>query len=163
VAIGTFDRITGLDDEDGALATQPISAVTVWQDVAESQPLWPMWGGSGWRNGTFDLGSSGSTPGVASGTGLVSGSHLCYPSPVLDGNLKVRGQVRAPAKVRVFVYNLEGELVTSTGWRDVVAVDPFELEVDLGGAVSGLYLCRLSVETDGVGTEQSVIQFAVVR
>jgi len=161
VAIGTFDRITGLDGE--GLTTQPISNVTVWQDIAAMDPLWPMWGGNSWRNGVYDLGARSSVPGVASGTGLVPGSHICYPSPLLRGPLRVRGKVRAPARARVFVYNLEGEPVVSTGWRDVVAVDYFEVEVDLAGAVSGLYLCRLVVETDGTGTDQSVVQFAVVR
>jgi hypothetical protein len=45
----------------------------------------------------------------------------------------------------------------------VPAVAPFDLEIDLAGIVSGLYLCRLVVDTDGAETDQSVVQFAVVR
>ena len=68
-----------------------------------------------------------------------------------------------PARVRASIYNLEGELVLETGWRDVAGADPFAIEVDLAGAVTGMYLCRLQAETPGAGIDNSVIQFAVVR
>ena len=75
----------------------------------------------------------------------------------------MRGQVRSPARVRAYVYNLEGEEVVSTGWQDVAPIEPFSLEVALDGAATGLYLCRLVIETEGGGTDHSVVQFAVVR
>ena len=100
---------------------------------------------------------------VDEGTGLVPGTHQCYPSPLLSGPLNVRGQVSSPARARAFVYNLEGEEITSSPWRDVTAANPFTLSVDLDGVVTGLYLCRLVVESDSGESDFSVIQFAVVR
>ncbi len=162
VALGTFDRIVGTE-ADGSLDTEAVSTLMVWRDVAAAGPVWPMYGGSIWRNGTFDTDAWQSGSAAASGTGLVSGSHFCFPSPLSSGPLKVSGQVRSPARVRVSVYNLEGEMVRETGWRDVGAVDPFVVEVELAQAVTGLYLCRLVVDTPGADTEQSVTQFAIVR
>jgi len=163
VAVGTFDRITGLTGPDGDLTTEAVSSVALWNDVALTDAVWPMWGGGPWRNGSYDGAGRVGPPAVAAGTGLVPGSHLCYPSPLFEGPLKVRGAVRAPARARVFVYNLEGEEVAATGWRQVSGSAPFDIEVDLAGAVSGMYLCRLVVETDGAGADQSVVPFAVVR
>jgi hypothetical protein len=163
VAVGAFTAITGTQADDADLETEFVSTVTVWRDVALTDPVWPMGGGGAWRNGNYDAVGWQTMPVVASGTGLVSGSHLCYPSPLLEGPLKVRGQVKSPARARAFIYNLEGEEITSTGWLEVTAVNPFTLDVDLDGVVTGLYLCRLAVESDGESTEYSVIQFAVVR
>ncbi len=161
VAIGTYDRITGTDGAE--LSTVPTASVSIWRDVAVVDPVWPMHGGSIWRNGAYDLSSWTSGLAVASGSGLVSGSHFCFPSPLQSGNLKVSGRVRSAARAMVVVYNLEGEKVRETGWREVGAVDPFVIEIDLPGAVTGLYLCRLVVDTPGQGTDQSVTQFAIVR
>mgnify|MGYP001821292778 FL=1 len=163
VAVGSFPAIVGLGDGQEGLETGFTSSVSVWRDVALADPVWPMGGGSPWRNGDYDAAGWTSLPVTSEGTGLVPGSHGCYPSPLLTGPLNVRGQVRTAARARAVVYNLEGEEITSSSWRDVTAVDPFTIPVDLDGAVTGLYLCRLVVESEGGGTEYSVIQFAVVR
>ena len=162
VAVGSFERIVGLAS-GATLQTETISTVSVWADVAGAAPVWPMHGGSIWRNGTYDAASWQAGPAVARGTGLVAGSHYCYPSPLGSGPLKVSGQVRSPARAKAAVYNLEGELVRESGWQEVAAVEPFVVEIDLPGVASGLYLCRLVVETPGAGTEQNVTQFAIVR
>jgi hypothetical protein len=162
-AIGSFPRITGAGTDSTGLDTEFVSAVAVWRDVALTGAVWPMGGGSPWRNGSYDAAEWLTLPIPDPGTGLVSGSHHCYPSPLLSGPLYVRGQVRSPARARAYVYNLEGEEVASTGWRDVAAVEPFAIEIALDGATTGLYLCRLVVESDGGGTDHSVVQFAVVR
>ena len=162
-AIGSFPRITGAGTDSTGLDTEFVSAVVVWRDVALTGAVWPMGGGSPWRNGSYDAAEWVTLPILEQGTGLVSGSHHCYPSPLLSGPLHVRGQVRSPARARAYVYNLEGEEVASTGWRDVAAVDPFAIEIALDGAATGLYLCRLVVESEDGGTDHSVVQFAVVR
>jgi len=162
VAVGTFDRITGTG-VDGDLSTESVATVAVWSDVAAAKPIWPMYGGSIWRNGSFDRDAWRTGPVTADGSGLVSGSHYCYPSPLGDGPLKVSGQVRSPARAMVAVYNLQGELVRESAWRSVAAVDPFVVEIDLPGAATGLYLCRLVVDSPEAGMEQSVTQFAIVR
>jgi hypothetical protein len=152
--------LTGIGGEP---ATEAVSTVALWNDVALTEAVWPMWGGSPWRNGAYAGADQVAPPAVAAGAGLVPGSHFCYPSPLLAGPLKVRGTARSAGRARVFIYNLEGEEVTSTGWRPVPGTAPFDLEVELDGAVSGMYLCRLVLESDGGGADQSVVTFAVVR
>ncbi len=162
VAVGTFTRILGVDAGGDDLETSTISEVVLWPELAENDSPWPMWGGSPWRNGYFDSSSWVVPPGVAGGEGLVSGSHLCYPSPLMEGPLFVRGALRANAKVRAYIYNIQGEEVTNSPWHYFSAREPFAIEMDLDRVVSGLYLCRLVAETNGV-TNTSVVQFAVVR
>lgn len=163
VAIGTFSRISGWDESADSLDGVDVSSIYLWKDVAGSEPLWPMWGGSPWRNGNYDLESFAAPPFVVAGNGLVEGSHECYPSPLLTGPLHVRGSLRSPGQVRAFVYNLEGEEVTRTEWVSVSAPDPFTIEVPVDGAVTGVYLSRLEVLMQDGGTESSVLQFAIVH
>jgi hypothetical protein len=160
-AVGSFTRITGIDST--GLETEFTSAVAVWNDVALTGAVWPMAGGSAWRNGSFAAAGWVTLPIPQEGTGLVVGSHHCYPSPLVEGPLYVRGQVKSAARARAYVYNLEGEEVVATDWLTVAAVEPFALEVPLSGAVTGLYLCRLVVESADGGMDYSVVQFAVVR
>ncbi|MEN8007157.1 MAG: hypothetical protein ABFS42_09080 [Candidatus Krumholzibacteriota bacterium] len=162
-AIGSFERIQGVETDSTGLALEFVSTVAVWRDVTHTGAVWPMAGGSPWRNGFYDASGWTSLPVVGQGSGLVPGSHYCYPSPLLSGPLYVSGQVRAPGRARAFIYNLEGEQILSTVWRQVAAVEPFAVEVPLDGVTTGLYLCRLVVESDGGTTDNSVVQFAVVR
>ncbi len=162
VAVGTFDRITGLSTANGGLIGDPVSTIMVWEDVAEARATWPMRGGGIWRNGRYDTGSWTVLSPAAAGAGLVSGSHFCYPNPLREGDLFVRGTARAPGRARASIYNLEGEQVIETPWHDIAAGDPFTLEVPLDGAVTGMYICRLVVDAGGE-TDYSVVSFTIVR
>jgi hypothetical protein len=75
----------------------------------------------------------------------------------------VRGQVRSPGRARAVVHDLAGEEVAVTPWRDVAAVEPFSLDVDLASVASGMYLCRLLVVCDDGGSDVSVVTFAVAH
>ncbi|MCP4574182.1 MAG: hypothetical protein GY838_17610 [bacterium] len=162
VAVAAIDRITGMDEQGENLTHAVRSVLTVWQDVAVAGGSWPMWGGTPWRNGSWPA-ETWRNPGVvASGSGIVAGSHICYPSPLTEGTLQVRARLRQAGRVRVEIYDLEGERIVSTGWRDVPAGEPFSVPVELDRLVSGLYLCRL-VARDGGGDDHSVVSFAVVR
>jgi hypothetical protein len=163
VAVGSFPRITGTENGSAELVTEFVSAVTVWRDVAQTGAVWPMSGGSAWRNGSYDARGWLEPPATGSGSGLVAGSHYCSPSPLLAGPLYVRGQVNSLSQAQAYIYNLEGEEMVATGWRTVGGVDPFSIEVDLDGVASGMYICRLVVEAEDGATEYSVVQFAVVR
>lgn len=163
VAVGTFARISGWDEAEDELGGIDVSSIFLWKDLAGSEPLWPMWGGSPWRNGGYDLEAFAAPPFLIAGSGLVAGSHECYPSPLLSGPLYVRGVLRSPARVRAFVYNLEGEELTRTEWTAVSAPDPFTIEVPVDGAVTGVYLSRLEILKQDGGTESSVLQFAIVH
>jgi hypothetical protein len=53
--------------------------------------------------------------------------------------------------------------VTTSAWRQVPAQSAFDVPVELGRAVSGMYLCRLEAESDVGGRDHSVVPFAVSR
>ena len=163
VAIGTFARISGWDEQNDTLDGEDVSSIFLWKDLFSADALWPMWGGSPWRNGSYDLDAFSSPPYAAGGGGLVPGSHRCYPSPLLEGPLNVRGALRRAGRVRAFVYNLEGEEVTRTDWIDAGSPDPFTIQVPVDGAVTGVYLSRIEVETQDGSHESSVRQFAIVH
>ena len=163
VAVGAFDRVTGLDPAGQGLTGTIVSSLTVWADVAEAGPAWPMWGGSPWRNGNWDMAAWRSPPGAAAGAGIVAGSHFCYPSPLRDGPLHVRGASRDLGRARAEIFDLSGELVHSSAWQPISAREPFSITLNLDGVVSGMYLCRLTVEADSGSTDFSVISVAVAR
>ncbi|MBK8165885.1 MAG: hypothetical protein IPK64_07965 [bacterium] len=161
-SVGTFRRVIGNAEAGAALVTVPFAEIVVWHDVAAAA-RWPMWGGSAWRSGDWDRIGFVGVPTVAAGTGLVPGSHFCYPNPLNGEVLRARAQTRGPGRARVTVHDLAGEQLAATDWRDVAAVEPFAIEVPLPGVASGMYFCRLVV-VDGDGrTESSVVTFAVER
>ncbi len=59
VAIGTFDRITGVDDSGEYLLGEVVSSLSIYEGVAENDALWPMWGHSPWRNGGWAMARRG--------------------------------------------------------------------------------------------------------
>jgi hypothetical protein len=163
VAIGTFARIGSVDADTGQAQTQWRSVVTLWEDVAVPGGLWTMWGGSPRRDGAWDAASGSPPVSGASGSGIMSGSLICYPNPLAEGPLHVRARLRSAGRVRAHVYNLEGERVASSAWRDVAAQSAFDIAVDLPRAVSGMYLCRLEAVTAGGAGDTGVVPFAVSR
>ena len=163
VAIGSFPRITGVAADGEELESQWLSTVMVWEDVATAMPLWPMYGGNPWRSDWEDKVSLQELAPATESGGLIEGSFFCYPSPLKSGPLFVRGEVAGHGRVRAYIYNLEGEMITSSGWQEVSLLGPFAIEIDLGAVATGLYLCRLVVDTWSAGVEEYVIQFAVVH
>lgn len=163
VAVGTFPRVVGNAAGGAQLVTEAASSLVVWHDVAAATNLWPMWGGSAWRSGAWDAADFAGVPPVATGSGLVPGSHFCYPNPLTGGTLHVRAQVRAAGRARVTIHDLAGEQVAATDWRPVPAVEPFSVDVGLPEVASGMYVCRLVVETAGGGSDVSVVAFAIAH
>ena len=163
VAIGTFERITGVDEAGDDLFGEFVSSISLYAGVAENGALWPMWGHSPWRNGRWAMADWNGPPVAADGEGIVPGSHLCYPNPYAGGMLQVRGQLRAGGRVRAHIYNLEGEEVTSSAWQQVLAEDPFTIGLNPGELASGMYFCRLVADIVGAGDDFSVVTFAVER
>ena len=163
VAIGTFARIRSVDADSGELETTLRSVVAIWSDVAVPGGVWTMWGGSPLRNGFWDAEAAAPPVVGASGSGIISGSHICYPSPMTGSTLYVRARLRSNGRVRSHVYNLEGELVASSVWREVSAQSAFDLPVELPRTVSGMYLCRLEAVTDDGANDTSVVSFAISR
>ena len=162
IALGVFDEISGLDSAGENLTGTTVATLKVWDDVADSS-LWPMWGGSPARNGNWDMASWPPLPGAADGTGLVEGSHFCYPNPLKGDVLYVQARSRGLAQARAELYNLEGERVTESAWQAVSAVEPFSIALPVDGIVSGMYLCRLTLKSQGGGEDHSVVSLAVVH
>jgi hypothetical protein len=162
-AAGSFPRIVGNADDGDQLVTRTVSEIFVWHDVAGAAMVWPMWGGSAWRSGAWDAANFDGVPAVASGSGLVAGSHFCYPNPLSGDVLQVRAQLRQAGRAMVTIHDLGGEQVATTAWQSVAGVEPFSLEVELTGVASGMYMCRLVVESDGGGSDVSVVTFAVAH
>ncbi|MBT7311535.1 T9SS type A sorting domain-containing protein, partial [bacterium] len=83
---------------------------------------------------------------------------ICYPNPVgSDALANFRFFVPAATSATISVYNLEGELVTSIT-RSVDSGLINEIQWFCGSAASGVYICRLSLETDdGVEVRQTVL------
>lgn len=163
-AVGCTDRIIGLDLDNGELTTEFISGLRVWSDLGAGGNMgnWGMWRGNPWRTGeAAQLPSMPGPPPAA--FRILAGSHICYPSPLTEGPLHVRGRVSREATAHVTIYNLEGEEVaTARGWA-LAAAEPFEVIVPLAGIASGLYVCRMVVEDITGATETSVVSFAVTR
>ena len=164
VAIGTFARISGWDEENDSLDGEDVSSIFLWKDLFSADALWPMWGGSPWRNGSYDLDAFSSPPYAARwrrvGAGGVTGA---IPARCWKGRCTCVVHWRQAGRVRAFVYNLEGEEVVRTDWIDVGSPDPFTIQVPVDGAVTGIYLSRIEAETQDGSHESSVRQFAIVH
>lgn len=83
---------------------------------------------------------------------------ICYPNPV-GANAEANFRFFAPAatSATVSVYNLEGELLT-TITRQVDSGMINEIPWFCGGIASGVYICRLSLQTDeGIQVRQTVL------
>lgn len=160
VVAGSFARILGLDDRGEELVTAPTSQWTVFTGLAPLDGGPRMWGGNPWRCDSLTEGREAGEDG--SGPALVPGSHVCYPSPVVEDHLQVRGTPAGDGRARATLLDLEGEVVTDSGWLDVVGAVPFEIVLRLGNAAAGMYVCRLEVATGG-GSATSVKAVAVVR
>jgi len=166
VACGTSHRISGVDAETGLLESTAVAGVSVWTGVGRESQLptgivegWGMWRGTPWRN----PGRSRVLPFYRGQELLVSDSHFCFPNPLTSDVLYVQAVVSSVCQVRVLIYNLEGELVTTVPPRDIVGREPFTIKVPLDWVASGLYLCRLLVEDQGGNQARSVVPFAVAR
>lgn len=159
VAVGAFARIEGLDDQGVNLVTAPESRLTVFTGLPVASGGPRMWGGTPWR---ADWLSENRSAAPAAGPVLVAGSHVCYPNPLAQEILHVRGTAQTDGRARAVVVNLEGETVVDSGWVDVVGAVAFELELDLGHVAGGMYVCRLEVAT-AWGHGSSVRAVAVAR
>lgn len=160
---GTTPQISGVgfDEQEhaAALEKRAVARLRSWVWPAEGPPLsvgdvGVMYGGSPWRGGAVPA-LEAMPPGMAKD---LAASHVCYPQPLTTDVLKVRGHVARDATARATVFNLLGEKVRETGDAQVLGGAPFELEIDMRGVASGLYLCRL--QADGL---TSVKRIAVTR
>jgi len=156
-AAGTTPQITGVDPDAAELGTAAVSRLRTWRVRDLILPLGApnsMYGVTPWRGGA--VGDLVSVP--AGGPPPLADNHVCYPQPLVGDLLRVRGFARADGDARAVILNLQGEEVRDTGTVWVQGRSPFELEIDMRGVASGLYLCKLEA-----GGETSVRTVAVAR
>ena len=158
VVAGTNPAVTGVDPDTDGLATDAVLQLRSWAldpaglddpEIAHGQ-----FGGSSFGR----VAHASYVANQAWGQANLEDRHLCYPQPLREGNLKVRGLIDDDGRARAVIYNLQGEVVRDTGTQAVLGGAPFELEIDLDGVASGLYLCKLQA-----GGETSLKTIAVTR
>jgi M6 family metalloprotease-like protein len=90
---------------------------------------------------------------------------IVYPNPVTGGSFVARVLVSAPARVKVTVFNIEGEKVVDRTldhtWFAGSAV-PFETGFSTASFSGGVYICRIEVTGDG-WSWTGAKKFAVIR
>jgi len=161
VAAGVTPRVVGVDPDTDELIIEPVTRLRSWAQ-AVSGKLMPGGGIGVAQYGASPAGRVALAPLVTAdptaGSVELSDTHVCHPQPLRGDVLKVRGLVPTDGRARVVIYNLQGEVVRDTGPLAVLGGAAFEVEVDLAGAASGLYVCKLSA-----GGQTSVKTIAVAR
>lgn len=154
----TTPAITGVEIEDEILETRAVARLRTWDlagaDRAAVGPAGAMYGGGPERGA--GIGDLVETPSV--GQANLAAHHVCYPQPLTTAELRVRGWIPAAGTARAVILNLQGEKVRDTGAVPVAGGQVFELEIDMDGVASGLYVCTLQA-----GGETSVRSIAVAR
>jgi hypothetical protein len=84
-----------------------------------------------------------------------------WPNPVYEGKTHLRYYVRDNATVRIRIFDIAGDLVTSFSGPGIGGIDN-EVEWDVSGIQSGVYLAR--IEANGTsGNGVAVVKVAVVK
>lgn len=84
-----------------------------------------------------------------------------WPNPVTDGKTFIRYFVNENATVKIRIFDLAGDLVTEMSAPGIGGVDN-EVEWNVGGVQSGVYLAR--IEASGGGkNETAIVKVAVVK
>jgi len=156
VVAGTAHQVQGIDPQEEILLTVPVTRLRSWQvDIGlEGDLTAAMYGGS-WERGGPGLPLSDQP---SDGATSLETAHVCYPQPLTTDVLRVRGWIESQGSARAFIYNLQGEMVRDSGETTVPGRTPFELEINMSGVASGLYLCKLEA-----GGATSVKTIAVTR
>jgi len=84
-----------------------------------------------------------------------------WPNPVYDGKTYIRYFVKTDAQVRIKIFDIAGDLVTSFDGPGVGGVDN-EIMWNAGSVQSGVYLAHIEASGAG-GSGHAVVKIAVVR
>jgi M6 family metalloprotease-like protein len=145
VSAGTMSRIVS-NDPGSEPAAEPSSRLVVWSlpDSEDAETVWPMWGGSPSRGHRAP--EAAEPPG---GDLVAGGSVSVYPAPAGGGDLYARAVVNRAGTIQAVLYNLEGEEVARSRTLPALAGEPAEAAMDIAGAVTGTYVCRIVVKSGG--------------
>lgn len=140
---GSAPAIAGVNPDDAGLVERAVARFRSWElDLGLVRPqvvgLQQVDGSAAGRQALAAPLSSQEMVGAAAEM-----VHLCYPQPLRDSTLRVRGLVADDGWARAVIFTLTGEVVRDTGRQAVLGGTHFELEVALEGVASGVYLCKL--------------------
>lgn len=107
-----------------------------------------------WRQAHHDFSGSNFLPKTAvSGTPasalVAEKSFYNYPNPVVGGKTYVRYRLTSPSEATLTVYDMAGNQIYQPKTVPAEVGNDNEVEVDCGGLASGVYLCRLEVNSAG--------------
>ncbi len=159
-AVGSATRLVGHDPDGEDNEFAPVSRLAVWSvpGTGEAEGHWPMWRGAPSRSAPAP--GPGTTPG---GEGLLAeGTVFVSPAPARGDRIAARAVLNDDAVLRAFLYNLEGEEVSRSAPVRGFAGEAVEAGLDISGAVSGTYICRIVAEGDR-GREVAVKPAAIAR
>jgi len=164
---GGVNASPALVDVDGdgdieLLAGDETGWMYVWDLPARpefEQLPWPFWG--------RDVGHSGAFPGESlpplpsAGELMPTAWVYNYPNPTRGSSTTIRYTLGQEAEVEIRIYDLAGDLVDELDGTGYAHTEN-EVEWDLAGVASGVYLCR--VEASGGGSTQTIFcKIAVVK
>jgi hypothetical protein len=84
-----------------------------------------------------------------------------WPNPVTDGKTFIRYFVKENATVKIRIFDLAGDMVAEMSAPGIGGVDN-EVEWNVGGVQSGVYLARIEA-TSGGKSETAIVKVAVVK
>ncbi len=102
---------------------------------------------------------------VKKGKYVDENSLICYPNPVMNGELVVRVPIYSSAVVKISILNVEGEKLFSISgrheWPEGSNV-PYEVKIQLGDISSGVYICLIEISGNN-WSWKGYRKFAVIR
>ncbi len=84
-----------------------------------------------------------------------------WPNPVYDGRTFIRYFVTENATVKIKIFDVAGDIVTELNGTGIGGVDN-EVEWDVSGVQSGVYLARIEASSGGK-SEVAIVKVAVVK
>ncbi len=159
VAASGFDRLVGIDGEEGEPELRRVGELCVYALSAPATAFapWPQAGGNMWATGRQTADSR--RAGRVEGEEVLAGDSLfIYPNPVDTPTVRLRAQVLREGLVRATIYDAQGQEVEHAGPLQAEGAGQIEFEMTVQGLSSGLYLAK--VESEGTVLVKA---FAVVR
>jgi hypothetical protein len=148
-----------------SVASSDTSAVSSWRTGGTAGPIpagfTPTWG-------QYQADARHSGFGVSLSTGRPLSEEFFpgaraynWPNPVYNGRTFIRYYVKEHATVAIRIFDLAGDLVTEFPGPGIGGVDN-EVEWDVSGVQSGVYLARIEASGQG-GSGVAVVKVAVVK
>ena len=164
---GTIEASPALTDLDGdgdieILAGDGAGWLNVWDLSAGPEPdllPWPLWGRDVRHTGAYP--QEALPPAPEDGDLMPGASVYNYPNPTQGSATTIRYSLGQEAEVRIRIYDLAGDLVDEFPGTGHAHTEN-EVDWDLAGVASGVYLCRVEARGSGA-TQTAFCKIAVVK